>query len=38
MLAGWWVENPTMVGTVGTDIYPAYQSLVQAVHWEVFDE
>lgn len=38
MLAGWWIENPTMYGQIGDDIYPAYQSIVNAVHWEVFDE
>ena len=38
MLAGYWVENPTMLGQVGGDITKAYESLKDAVHWEVFDE
>ncbi len=37
MLAGYWVENPTMMGQTG-DMNGAYQSLKDAVHWEVFDE
>jgi len=38
MLAGFWIENPTMVGQIGTEIAQAYWSLSDAVHWEVFDE
>lgn len=38
MLAGYWLENPTMMGQVGADMSLAYWSLVDAVHWEVFDE
>ncbi len=38
MLAAYWVENPSMMGQVGESLSMAYQSLSDAVHWEVFDE
>ena len=37
MLAGYWVENPSMIGQAG-EMSRAYDALVHAVHWEVFDE
>jgi len=38
MLAGSWLDDPAMQGQVPEAIYGAYWSMVNAVHWEVFDE